>query len=346
MTNSFKALEQALAAIPRFPLLDAPTPIQPLERLNRSGLLGGVALYVKRDDLGGLGGGGSKLRKLEFLVADALARGADTLVAFGGRQSNSLRLAAAAAARAGLRVELVLGRPLIPSQEYKESGNMLLNNLLGARLNRAPMGANPENFARDLADKLTGKGRRVYLLPMGASGALGSLGYVAGALELAQQSQALRHDWAGLVLPNGSSGSQAGLVVGMKALGFEAARVQGQAVLGPASESVSRTLELAQLAARRLDLGVEVAADDIRIKDGSLGGGYGQPSPEMVSAVRMLASQEGLLLDPVYGGKAMAGLLDDIAAGRYQPGQKVLFLMTGGSPALFAYRDNFSETPQ
>lgn len=338
MSTLIQTLESALAAFPRYALLHGPTPIQPLARLNASGLLKGVELYVKRDDLTGLGGGGSKLRKLEFLIGEALSQGKDTLLGFGGRQSNVLRLVAAAAAHASLQAELVLSQPMIPDASYVSGGNLFLTELFGAGLHPVPDGGDPSAVASRLEQQLTANGKNVYRIPMGGSNAIAALGYVLAAIEIARQSQVLGINWSGIVLPNGSSASHAGLAVGLKALDLQTSALRAYSVLASSDKAVATTLAMAQGSAASLGLGVQLDRQDIQISDRTLGGGYGIPSADMIAAVKLLASQEGLLLDPVYGGKAFAGLIADINQGFYREGDKVLFIMTGGTHVLHAYQ--------
>ncbi|WDZ96663.1 D-cysteine desulfhydrase family protein [Herbaspirillum sp. WKF16] len=334
----------ALRQFPRHRLLDAATPIARLERLAR--LLpwtAGVNLYVKRDDLMAVGGGGNKLRKLEFLLGAAMAEGADTIVTVGGLQSNHARLAAAAAARAGLACELVLGR-MVPrdNEEYELGGNVLLDALFGARVEVAPTGMAPIERARERAEELRRAGRRPFVIPTGGSTPLGSLGYVAAAQEILQQQQALGVAFDAIVVPNGSSGTHAGLAAGMIHAGLPAQRVRGFSVLGEAEATRQATQALAQSALELLGAGAgTLGADDIVVDGGQRGAGYGIATGAMADAVGALARSEGLLLDPVYSGKAFAGLLAGIREGQFASGANLLFVMTGGTPALYAYRDAF-----
>jgi D-cysteine desulfhydrase len=338
------SLSQALSLVPRRDLLEGPTPLQRLYRIEGALDLSryGVRLYAKRDDLMALGGGGSKLRKLEFLLGDAAAAGADTVIATGGRQSNFARLAAAAAARLGLACELVLAR-MVPREgpEYDRNGNILLDDLFGARIHDLPAGVDATRFAEARAEKLREAGRKPYMAMLGGSSPVGSLGYAACALEIQAQSRDRAIEFAAVVVPNGSSGTQAGLVAGYRALGLDTKRVQSHSVLAPAARAHSATLELANAALTLLGFEASLHSTDIEISGGQLGPGYGVPTPAMVEAVRLMASREGLLLDPVYSGKAFAGLLADIAAGRYAAGDDILFIMTGGSPGLYAYASDF-----
>ncbi|MBP2295512.1 D-cysteine desulfhydrase family protein [Azospirillum rugosum] len=337
-------LSDALNRLPRVSLLDGPTPIQRLHRLEKAlgPALGGVRLSVKRDDLTALGGGGNKLRKLEFLVGDARAQGADTIIAVGGVQSNFARLAAATAATQGMDCELVLA-PLVPraGDEYERNGNVLLDSLFGARLHVLAPGIDATGFAQDRAEALRRAGRVPYVATLGGSTPVGCLGYAACALEVQEQSRALGETFAGIVLPNGSSGTHAGLAAGLKALGDNPALVRGHSVLAPAEAARQATIDKGNATLDLLGVGARLDASDIDVSGDQRGEGYGIVTDAMVEAVRLVARQEGLLLDPVYSGKAFAGLLADVRSGRYRPGDHVLFLATGGVPGLYAYASAF-----
>ncbi|WP_027797129.1 D-cysteine desulfhydrase family protein [Paraburkholderia acidipaludis] len=329
-----------LSRFPRHALLEGPTPIQLLPRL--SAHLGGINIYVKRDDLNGLGGGGNKLRKLEFLIGEALAGGADTIITVGARQSNHARLTAAAAARVGLHCELVLTRA-VPrfDADYIDNGNILLDGLLGARVHDLPGSANALQYAEERANELRAKGRNVYVCPLGGSSPAGCLGYADCAAEIVAQSSAAGLTFDRIVVPNGSGGTHAGLVAGWVALGRDPSIVSAFTVLGKAGQARTTTLEKANQTARLINAGLSVDSAAISIDEGQLGPGYGIPTEGMRAAVRLMASTEGLLLDPVYGGKAFAGLLQNASSGNYVAGQNILFIMTGGIPGLFAYRSEF-----
>ncbi|WP_246794001.1 D-cysteine desulfhydrase family protein [Burkholderia perseverans] len=328
---------------PRFALLDAIPPIQRLARLEAA--LGeranGVRLHVKRDDHFALGGGGNKLRKLELHLGQALADGADTVITVGGLQSNHARLTAAAAALAGLRCELVLSRAVPRSDDdYEHNGNLLLDALFGATVRIAPDGTPAIDAAQARADELRAAGRKVRVIPTGGSTGLGSLGYAACAAEIVEQERALGIEFSGIVCPNGSGGTQAGLVAGLHALGRRPERVLAHGVLAPAPAAAAVTVELVEAACALLEL-APPPAGAVRVDGAQRGEGYGVPTDGMLAAVRLMARTQGLLLDPVYGGKAFAGLLADVEAGKYRPGDDVLFLMTGGQPGLYAYRTAF-----
>lgn len=340
---SFTALS-SLERFPRVPLLDGPTPIQRLHRLEASlgDVLEGVQVFVKRDDHMSLGGGGNKLRKLEYLLGAAQAEGADTIVTVGGLQSNHARLTAAAASRAGMACELVLGRPVpLDDLDYESSGNMLLNAIFGAVLHTLPPGEDSMAAAQRRADELRTQGRRVFVAPIGGSTPVGALGYLRCAQEIMMQAQGMGAEFAEIVVANGSAGTHAGLAAGMHALGRPISMVRSFAVLAEGERAKRTTLELTEATLRLV--GIEATLDDadIQVDGGQRGSGYGIPTEEMLDALRLMARTEGILLDPVYSGKAFAGLLADLRAGRYSAGQQVLFVMTGGTPGLYAYRRTF-----
>lgn len=330
-----------LGGFPKFGLIDAPTPIQRLERLERALRLGGgTRLWVKRDDLG-LGGGGNKLRKLEYLLGAALAEGCDTFVTTGGIQSNHARLSAASAARAGLACELVLAR-MVPrdDEEYRRSGNVLLDGIFGARIHMVD-GPDAWPFAQERADALRAEGRRPYLVGAGGSSPTGCLGYAGCAAEIAAQEAELGLSFARVVIPNGSSGTHAGLAAGFAAMGMDPARVKSFTVLAPLDEARRATLDLARRTLELLDEDARIDSEGIDVAGGQRGDGYGIPTAAMLEAVRLMARTEGLLLDPVYSGKAFAGFLADAQAGATGD---FLYVMTGGTPGLFAYRSDFERS--
>ncbi len=324
---------------PRVTLAHLPTPLEPMERLGAD--LGGPRLFVKRDDCTGLALGGNKTRKLEFLMAEALAAGADSVITAGGVQSNHVRQTAAAAAKLGLAAHLVLSRN-VPRTEagYDRTGNILLDRLLGAKIQILPAGGDRAAAMDALAADLRAAGARPYVIPLGGSNATGALGYAACAGELLVQAEALSGGLDTIVLASSSGGSQAGLIAGLAALGHRA-RVIGIEVDGDRDGVAAAVHEVAAAVAERLGLVPGEVAARVEVVAGYGGPGYGLPTPEMRRAVELAARREGLLLDPVYSGKAMAGLIGLIAEGRFEPGERVVFLHSGGAPALFAYRSVF-----
>jgi L-cysteate sulfo-lyase len=330
-----------LTRFPRAALTDGPTPIRSLDRLSThlGGELNGVRLFVKRDDVGPVGGGGNKLRKLEFLLGQALAEGADTVITVGALQSNHARLTAAAAARLGLACELFLTRS-VPrdDSDYTGNGNRLLHELFGARVHLLPGEADSLGYAEARAKTLREEGRRVCVFPSGGSSPLGCLGYAACAAEIAEQAAVLGLDFARVVVPNGSAGTHAGLAAGFFAMGHDPRRVLSYTVLAPPDEAEAATLARARDTVALIDPTLAFPDDGIALDGAHRGPGYGIPTEGMREAVRLMARTEGLLLDPVYSGKAFAGLLHDVRAGAYPAGAALLFVMTGGVPGLFAYR--------
>jgi D-cysteine desulfhydrase family pyridoxal phosphate-dependent enzyme len=314
-------LTPGMATPGRLPLAHLPTPVEALDRLSE--WLGGPRLLVKRDDQTGLALGGNKARKLEFLCAEAVAQGCDTLVTGGGRQSNHARMTAAAANRLGLECHLaVAGRSSVPT------GNLLLDHVLGAHLHfTGDRGYYQLEAAIDqLAGRLADEGRRPYAIPIGGASVTGVLAYLEAAGELLAQVPA-GVDW--VVVADGSGGTHAGLLAGLGGR----VRVLGVDV-GTRPDLDDRVPELATKAA--LAVGREPPEAQTVIDHGRFGAGYGKTTPECLEAIQVTARLEGLLLDPVYTGKAMAGLVGWAREGRFASGDTVLFWHTGGAPALFA----------
>ena len=331
-----------LERFPRVALLEGVTPIQRLARLERSLGGAGVRIFVKRDDLTGIGGGGNKLRKLEFLLGEAVAQGCDTFITVGGVQSNHARLSAAASARTGLACELVLA-DVVPRDdaEYRRNGNVLLDGLFGATVHYVAGTADPLEFARARAAELERGGRRAYVVGGGGSSPVGCLGYAACAEEILRQEEELGVTFARIAIPNGSSGTHAGLAAGFAALGRDPARVRSFAVLREAGDARAVTLGTARATLSLLNPHAALPGGVLDVSNDQRGAGYGIPTDSGLAAIRALARTEGLLLDPVYGAKAFAGLLADVRSGFYRSGDSALFIMTGGTPGLFAYRPAF-----
>ncbi len=333
----------SLESQPRFPLAALPTPLQEVKRLREA--LGGAArsprLLIKRDDLTGLAFGGNKARKLEFLVADALGTGATHLVTTGAVQSNHARMTAAAARAAGLGVSLVLTSK---TERPRLEGNLLLDHLFGAELHFIPAPADPKVAIGDqeaaavarVMTELEARGERPYLIPIGGSSPMGALGYVDATRELVEQLRAQGETPSRLYYASGSRGTQAGLALGARIYNAPY-RLCGIAVSGGEPEKTDRALRIANQAAELLGVPDRIAASDIPTDQGYIGPGYGIPTPECLEALQLLARQEGILLDPVYTAKVMAGLIDHIRQGRIDRAETVVFLHTGGAPALFAY---------
>jgi L-cysteate sulfo-lyase len=311
-----------------------------MDRLTR--LLGGPTLYVKRDDCTGLATGGNKTRKLEFLIADALRASADTVITLGAVQSNHARQTAAAAAKLGLGCEILLERRVEGTDaDYEQTGNVFLDRLFGANLRYLPGGTDMDAAAEALAEELRRAGRTPYIIPGGGSNPVGALGYVKCALELLTQANrtGLRIDY--VVHATGSTGTQAGLVAGLEGCNT-GIRVLGISVRRPQPDQEEAVHHLAAATADHLGVKTPISRDAVVVDADYVGPGYGMPTPEMVEAVGLTARHEGLLLDPVYSGKAMAGLIGLIGQGFFTSGQNVVFLHTGGATALFAYREAFA----
>lgn len=321
-----------LAALPRVRLGHLPTPLEELGRLSKA--LGGPRILAKRDDCTGLAVGGNKVRKLEFLLAEALENGCDTIVTTGGLQSNHARQTAAACARLGLRCELVLPR-LVPREDalYESGGNRMLDELLGARAHVVGDAEEAADKTAQLEADAESRGGRAAVIPAGGSTPTGALGYAAAVDELLEQTAAAGIRNARIVLAAGTGGTHAGLLAGLAGR-EETLRPTAIAVLEDALSSARKTDLLARECAARIGQPEPRAAD---VRDGFLGEGYGMPTPGMIEAVQLCARQEGLLLDPVYTGKAMAGLIGLIRDGELGTGDTVIFWHTGGTPGLFAY---------
>ncbi len=329
-----------LAAQPRIALATLPTPLQEAPRLRAA--LGGVGhcpkILIKRDDLTGLAFGGNKVRKLEFLVAAALAQGATRLITAGAAQSNHARMTAAAARIAGLEVTLVL---TAPHDAPSVQGNLLLDRLLGAEVQLIPTGDDEQAAMEALAATLRARGERPYVIPVGGSNAIGVFGYVAATLELVGQLVAQGEAPRWLYYANGSRGTQAGLALGAKIYGASYG-VRGIAVSGGDEAKRVRALQIADEAAALLGTTVRVTDADLPNDDGQIGPGYGIATPACLEAIALLARYEAIFLDPVYSAKAMAGLIADIRAGALDPDEPVVFLHTGGTPALFAHAETLA----
>ncbi|MBD9667094.1 D-cysteine desulfhydrase family protein [Variovorax sp. VRV01] len=312
-----------------------PTPLQPLERLSRQ--LGGARLWVKRDDLTGLAFGGSKTRSLGTLLGRALAEGANTVITCGPTTSNHVRLTAAAANQLGLKVVLVLRQPKDGAPALQ--GNMLLNQVLGARLVYAEVDglAGLEPVMEQVAEALRGQGAKPFIIPGGGYSPTGALGYIGLVQELAQQSQAAGFGIDAVVFASGSGCIQSGLLLGALATGTRLP-VIGLTINRSVAELVPRIHHDVQAAAALIGLDGHLPADAVQVLDDYIGQGYAIPSEAGMEAIDLLAREEGLLLDPCYTGKSMAGAMD-LARLRFKPGQNVVFIHTGGTPGIFSYAD-------
>ncbi len=324
-----------IARLPRRRYTPGLTPIEKLDKLSRH--LGGPEIWIKRDDLTGLAGGGNKTRKLEFLVADAIAKGADTLITVGAVQSNHCRLTLAAAAREGLKCRLVLEQRVAGSYNPAASGNNFLFDLLGAEsITVVDAGTDLAAAMQSAADDLAGRGRKGYVIPGGGSNPLGALGYVVCAREILHQSLDMGIAFDDIVVASGSAGTHAGLLVGLNTANARIA-LTGVNVRRPRAEQEGNVHKLAVETARFAGW-PEPPRTSVTALDEWVGPGYSLPTDEMVEAVRLFARMEGVLLDPVYTGKAAAGLIGLIRRGHFKQDSKILFVHTGGAPSLFAYQ--------
>jgi D-cysteine desulfhydrase family pyridoxal phosphate-dependent enzyme len=329
---------------PRLPLAHLPTPLERMDRLRAALGPDCPTLLVKRDDCTGLGTGGNKTRKLEFLLGEALALGCQAVVTFGAIQSNHARQTAAAAAKAGLLCDLIL-IDMVPnrSDAYTSNGNVLLDQLFGARIHIVGNDKAAETLQRVLAEH-AGNNRKAHVVPIGGSNATGSLGYVEAFDEIAVQARAMGPEIDAIVHATSSGGTQAGLVAGA-ALANSAMRIMGVNVYKKSSADIAATVHLQALDTITLLKGSPLVIEDrIHVIDGYVGEGYGIPSDAMREAILMTAQTEGLLLDPVYSGKAMAALIGHVRRGKFTRNQTVVFLHTGGTVALAAYPDSLGIT--
>lgn len=331
-----------LARFPRRHFAHLPTPLEPMANLTK--LLGGPDLFIKRDDCTGLATGGNKTRKLEFLIGDALEKGADTLVTHGAVQSNHVRQTAAAACRFGLKCEAFL-EERVPGygERYDVTGNVLFDRLFEARLDYLPAGSDMDAACTERAEAIAAKGGKAYVIPGGGSSPVGALGYANAALELLQQAndRSLRIDC--VVHGTGSTGTQSGLVAGLEGansgidvLGICVRRSDGKAQEAAVHKLASATADL---------LGIKGGIDPSRVRANGdyVGDGYGLPTDGTIEAIDLLARHEGILLDPVYSAKGMAGLIDQVRKGAFKKDENVVFLHTGGATALFAYEEHWAK---
>ena len=329
----------SLADFPRFPIGHLPTPLEPLDRLREH--LNGPRLYIKRDDCTGLALGGNKTRKLEFLIGDALRQGATAVITEGGLQSNHARQTAAAAAKAGLDCHLVLDHQVpVDTSIYRGNGNVLLDRLLAATIHLCAAGETRTDVVERLMQDLRARGDVPYFIPTGGSNETGALGYVSAALELLQQARDAGISIDRVVFATASGGTQAGLMVGM-ALGRAELSVTGIDIEGDTDALAAQIQRVVEHCATNLGLAGGGGAASPEIVRGHAGPGYGIPTPAMIEAVTLTAALEGVVLDPVYTGKAMAGLIDMVRSGACAGDETIVFVHTGGAPGLFAYADFF-----
>lgn len=329
-----------LAKFARRGYVTTPTPIEYVPRFSKA-VGADINIYIKRDDMLPGTAGGNKTRKLDFSIADALNKGADTIITCGAVQSNHCRLTLAWSVKEGLDCHLVLEERVKNSYNPNASGNNFLFQLLGVKsITVVEGGSNMMAEMEKVAEKLRAQGKKPYIIPGGASNSIGALGYVSCAEETLRQLFEMQLKIDHMIVPSGSAGTHGGIIAGMignnacipvTGIGVNRKKpVQEAAVLKLANE----TLELIGTSAR-------VEAKDVVAFDDYVGPGYSLPTPAMVDAVKLLAQTESILLDPVYSGKAMSGLIDLARKGYFPKGSNVLFLHTGGSPALYAYLDTF-----
>lgn len=329
-----------LAKFARRGYVTTPTPIEFLPNFSKA-LGGKVNIYIKRDDMLPGTAGGNKTRKLDFCMADALAQGADTIITCGAVQSNHCRLTLAWAVKEGLDCHLVLEERVKDSYKPEASGNNFLFQLLGVKSTSVvPGGTNMLDEMAKLADTLKAQGKKPYIIPGGASNKIGALGYVSCAEEVLMQLFEMKLSIDHMVVPSGSAGTHAGIIAGM--FGNNACiPVTGIGVNRAKPAQEAAVLKLAQETLDFIGAPVTLPAEKVVAFDEYVGPGYSLPTEGMVEAVKLLAQTEGILLDPVYSGKVMAGLIDLVRKGHFAENANVLFLHTGGSPVLYAYMDAF-----
>jgi L-cysteate sulfo-lyase len=324
-----------LARFPRIFLAHLPTPLERLDRLTRE--LGGPEIWIKRDDCTGLSTGGNKTRKLEFLMAEAEAAGAEMVMTQGATQSNHARQTAAFAAKLGMGCHILLeDRTSSTDRNYNGNGNVLLDRLHGATIETRAGGLDMNAELEAAAQRQRAEGTKVYTIPGGGSNPTGALGYVNCAFELIGQANDRGLVLDHIVTATGSAGTQAGLIVGLKAINANVPLL-GFGVRAPRAKQEENVFNLALATAEKLGCPGVVARDDVVADTDYVGAGYGIPRDDTIEAIRMFAELEGILLDPVYSGKGAAGLIDYIRKRRFREGERVVFLHTGGAAALFGY---------
>ncbi len=336
-----------LSHLPQVELGHYPTPIEPLDRL--SAKFPGYRIRVKRDDCTGLGLGGNKVRQIEFYLGDALSQGCDTVLSTGAVQSNCMRTIAAATSKLGMDCHIQLeNRVSNHSAEYQNSGNKLLTSLFGAHIYYYPAGEDEEGADRslaDIADKLKGEGRKPYIIPLRVvREPKGAFGYMVAAQEMLDQFRELEWQPDLVVVGSGSGLTHAGLLTGLRLLQCDIP-VLGVCVRRHARAQSARIKTHCENLANMLDIRTPVTERDIWTDDSALAPGYGQICEGLKDTIRLVATTEGLLLDPVYSGKAMRCMLDLIANNALTGYRNLLFIHTGGTPAIFAYRNDFQSLP-
>ncbi len=328
-----------LSRFPRRRYTEGFTHIEQLPTFSRA--LGGPDIYIKRDDLLGLTAGGNKTRKLEFVVADALEKGCDTLITCGAVQSNHCRLTLSAAVKEGLKCRMVIEERVSGSYDPNAGGNNFLFRLLGVeKINIVPSGSDEVEEMQKMADEASAEGRTPYIIDGSSASALSALGYVACAEEILAQlfDKGLCIDH--IVCPSGSGGTHGGLVTGLLGVNSKIHTV-GINVRRSKELQEEKVYKVVKDAAAYIGLTMDIPKESVVCLDDYFKPGYSLPNPEMVEAVKLLAQTEGILLDPVYTGKAMAGLIGLVRKGYFKRNENVLFIHTGGSPALYVYRNYF-----
>ena len=329
-----------LSRFPRISLAHLPTPLEFLPRISK--YLGGPNIYVKRDDCTGLGIGGNKTRKLEFLIADALEKKATVVITPGAVQSNHVRQTAAAACKVGMKCELVFSKIFENSSDpYLNSGNVFLDKIFGANIREIDKDSDVNIVMEKVAEELREQGEIPYIIPSGGSNPIGALGYVDCALEIIQQANENRLVIDHIIHATGSAGTQAGLISGLKAMS-SGIPLLGMGVFAHKSYIEKRVYKLACETVKYMGVPGIVGSNDVVANCDYVGDGYGIPTKEMNDAVIMLARLEGILLDPVYTGKGFAGMIDLIAGNYFDKSGNIVFIHTGGSPGLFAYQDQLN----
>lgn len=341
MSNTnFQRLEEVINNHKRKSLGHFPTPLEPLNRFSQ--WLGGPSIYVKRDDASGLGQGGNKIRALEFLIPDALEKGADVLVTSGVIQSNSVRQVAAAAAKVGLdcHFSMITDRVDGTDEDYPKTGNIFLNHLYGATHDVASINENKEIVLSRIAARLKDAGRKPYIVPYGCANLIGAIGYLNAALEVATQIEEQSLNITHLVHASGTGGTQAGLIVGFAILGLSI-DVIGVDIDADESGVRNRVIKILRLLAQEVGLEAGPLEEKIIIEPNYSAGAYGKADNVTVEAMTMSSRLEALTTDPVYSAKGLAGIIGLSRSGYFVESDNVIFLHTGGIPAIYAYRSLF-----
>ena len=329
-----------LARFPRLHLAHLPTPLEPLPNLTRA--LDGPEIWIKRDDCTGMSSGGNKTRKLEFLLADAQARGADIILTHGATQSNHARQTAACAARVGLPCHILLeDRTHKTDPDYTQNGNVFLDLLHGATIEHYPSTPDMNAELTKVAARMTADGRHPYVIPGGGSNTIGALGYVNAGIELVTQANNLGLRIDHIVHATGSAGTQAGLVVGLAGI-RSGVPLLGIGVRAPKAKQEENVFRLAAATCEVLGCQGAVTPADVVANCDYVGSGYGFSTSGSIEAIQMVARLEGILLDPVYSGKGMAGLISLCRSGFFKKKQNIVFIHTGGSVGLFGYVKDFA----